>query len=217
MKSDSRVKTLEELASIDSMIFFDTSVISHPIGKYYAYVDRKNLSKRVEYVSKNIIFLSEFIKSAADGANFFFTKPILDEIEGTEYYSYEEIQEKFSEDPNKELFNFRRSLFYQREAKLAIADLFYDLEKVVDIDNQDLIEKYGWIKDNLGISENDFNFVLSGLHFLEKGENVSLVSNDSGISDFWSILLHYEGLKKDNFKFFTRTDFFEFEEAYRNP
>lgn len=214
--NNSEIKSLEELASEDCRILFDTSAIINPLGKGRKYFDFKAVREKADFKEQNNNFLRDVTSYIINKGNFFVTGYVLEEISNYPNYDYKKIIKKEGHCRDKELLRLRRMIKKEEQNKRRMVNAFIDNNKLVVLEDEmkklyeRISEKYQGLKEKYKLSDTDFDFLLTGITFAMASVPVIFVSNDYKIFYARNKILRGNCLEEHDVRFFTRVDFFKF-------
>ena len=213
--NNSGIKTLEELASEDCCILFDTSVIT-PLGKGKEFFDSKTIKEKADFKEQNSNFLHELVRHIANKGNFFVTGCVLEEIGNRRNYDYKKTIRREGACKDRELLRLRRLIKRGEQEQRRVLNAFIDNDKVVILEGEmkklydRISEKYQMFIGKYSLSHADFDFLLTGITLAMASIPIIFVSNDYKIFYARDDILEDENIKEKDVSFLTRVDFFKF-------
>ena len=210
------VKSLEELASENCSILFDTSIIISPLGKKRGFFDSKRIKEKADFIEENNNFIQEMRKYVINGNNFFTTTPVIEEIYNRSHYNYKKKIRKDWLSKGKELLRLRRLIKKEEQEKTRLKNAFVDNRKLIMFEGETkklyerVSEKYQKVIGEYSLSHTDFDFLMTGITLAMTSNPVIFVSNDYKILYARNKILERDHLEEQNVRFFTRIDTFKF-------
>ncbi len=218
--NDSEIKSLEELASEDCHILFDTCVISRPLGNSTKFLEGKIIKEKADFYEKNNNFLDELIRYIVNKGNFFVTSYIIKEIVNHNSYHYKKAIRKEGGCRDRELLRLRRLFKREEQNKRRVANAFIDNDKLIILEGEmkklyeKVSEKYQGLIEEYGLSNVDFDFLITGITLAMTSNPVIFLSNDYKIFHARNRILKREKIDEKMIRFFVREDFFSFRSLF---
>ena len=209
--------SLEYLMYSEKQLVFDTSAISHHLHDE----SKDSLVQQIENSAMNVEFMRRLaLGIEQNGCDFYVTGLILGELRGREYNP---LNLGESEGAYSERRNLLIQLDKQRQVEVlvqkGIADVFERKERVVKLEGEKkedfeaLKARYDWMKKGFGLSEADFEILMSVNAIGYRGkEEVTLVTNDlRNIAKAGGVLMKSEKHLQDYVFYLQRNGYFSFD------
>ena len=222
------IRTLEELASEESLVLFDTSA-TDVLGKNRRNLEFHTEQELTQFTRDGIQFLIELRKYIKE-SNFFITNPVFEELEYKEHYPYKKIIRKEGQCKNRELLELRREIrrFIREQGRTLTA--FYDNQRVLPpfrtceenkpanffLDEkkkklyEELHRRYLELRRKYELSDANYDFLITGITLAKTSTPVIFLSNDYNIFYARNAIVRDNLTSKQSARFFTRIGLFEF-------
>jgi len=208
------LKSLDELAKQD-FVLIDTNIFSSPLG---GYKDLVNIKEKLISVEKDCEFLILMKNLVEEKGNFYITHLVFEEIQSCSYNFKKSIRKnRGSQKKNRDLLELRRKLRERCKITRSLANSFQENDRIIGLREDEqliydsLCKKYNRNKKEYGLSDTDFDFLISGVTIAKtKSKYVTLVSNDFGIFKARTGIVKKENLSFKNLRFFIRESLYDF-------
>ncbi len=200
-----KLLTLEEI-SRKNITLLDTNIISSNLPGNRRPISQKSILELQEGVN----YYTELLDLSKKGHNIYITNGIFNESRAFADYLITNSSKNGSRGRKNELGRKNQSLRSQ------IFNLLEDKGKIIKLNEGETIEYELFdqacqqIKNHYGLSNIDWDFLLSGLVMSRNRGNVSLISNDNGIVESWRAFIACECVNPYVLNFFSRKEIHSF-------
>lgn len=208
------VFSLENLASSTEPILIDTCVLNHYDGEKENY---KSLEEKRLHYAEALKALRHFVEQIKQGGNFYFTPKVLAEVENPKYNYKKNLKRSVREgDSGKLLLGIRRAIRERKKMCNRLVYMAQDLGRVFTFqDEQERIfdalgRRHMAVAEYYGLSEADYEFLISGVTLAEIGRMPVGLTNDKAIYDTWKVVMEKQGLWREKFQLLRRRNMDEF-------
>ncbi len=202
--------SLEGIMSSYDFVIFDTCAISETFGKYFK--ECKTHYEALTHVNNTINFEKHIKEKVAGGSNIYITSGVYDEIFDVESYSVKRTAKINDGKIRRNLIPVSRAIKESRKTLRQLAKTFLDNNRILNFKNrgnkfyEKLSHRHVHLKDKLGLSETDFDIIISGLYLKETERSSAVLTNDAKLCDAGYAILFGGDISPKNLDFLLGLD-----------
>ena len=211
LKETIKLEVLEDISLDYEFILVDNSVFQEILmSSSYSQTDEGKLA-HCHIQQKCIEFWKENLQKYN---NCYTIQGVLEELKkGTDYDYKEIIKRKCPPKKSPYLSKLRRTIRDVCKERSRLIRYLEDEGRILKLNEKEqglyknLFEKYKKCGDYYGLSEVDFNLLISGAVVAQTREPSAIISNDiTGLARTWNFFLKKENISREKFGFFVRED-----------
>lgn len=213
------IETLDSIISNYNFIFLDNSALnSLELGKG---IELKKFIKRYEYYKDQNDFVTFLVKNF-NILNFYLPILMFEEIQSAanNHFPYKEIIKKSGGKISRIGLENNRLIRDTIKKRKRFLDRLKNEERVFSFNGveknlyKELYNNYLNIQKYHGLSESDYDFLISGTVVSLKKGTTALLSNDFHILYAWKIILEDRKISNEQLGFFIRKKYLNFERGF---
>ena len=211
-----RLKSLEGVASESPIVLLDTSALLSFLRDTRNAIDFRGKTEHSEIARKSAVFFREHKMRS----NFYVTPGVLNQYLRKQSYPYRKaIRKNISgEGFNPDRVEFYRAMRKDDKERRKLIEEFESNGRVLILNDGEKefsrdFDKYLPFKRESGLSETNFDLLVTGMVVSVTRNPVSLISNNFKILEVWKKILIGESVSPRQFGFFFRQKFDFFERA----
>ncbi len=214
IKIKNKIEKLENISSNYSCVLIDNCAFQECLRYIKKPQDILGKTKYYETQKESFYFWKKNIENFE---NLYTTLGVFNEIGNHNSEKYKKkIKKRYFHDKHPGVLKLRRVIRDKNKEERGLINYLEFLQRIINLNKEEkmynrFFDSYSYFKEKYGLSNVDFDFLISGGILSKTRGSSALISNDFNIAKAWRNFLDLEKISKTKFDFFNRLDISVFE------